>query len=372
MEAKFDKKVIALQEDYAVTSLRRLIERANEVAQEKKWQYGRAALSEIRAIVANMPDSLPKDSTRSDRVPKVDDGDLTNYLLAGCRCPKQLFDRMSRPPLFPLSSGLAVIKDVARTKRILQSVDDTVKELVNSGKACIEVVDAGSGPVALLGLYAALVSNKVRATCIEGNFDSYKFAAEIVKKFGLQDRVRLLHGDALRHTHSAPIDLLLSETMSVGLTNEPMVQIMRNFKPQMGGGGIMIPSEVLVKAAIVDVSALENPRSWVFSRYSWVPVVDRHWHTAASYRAGEALEKIFCEIDLTGLTPGKYAVILSSDVTMGKYRLSDYESFLSLPIEIDDIFGMKMRIEIKGGRARPQKVQIDYAPGQKHACRLLY
>lgn len=361
------------QEDFAVRRLRDLISRSDAAAASEGWRFGASAQAEIATIINRMPDRLPSSPVQQAFTPTIDDGGLASYLLAGCSAPKHLV-HSTRGSEFTLMAGVALLQDVVRSKRLVLSINEAIRNLLSQGLQQVSVVDAGSGPVALLGLCAALASEKVQVTCVELHPDSIDFSRQIIKKFGLSERVKIVSADARSHRHDKPIDLLLSETMSVGLSNEPMVQIMANYKPQMSRTGIMIPSRVVVKACVAEISSLKNPSSWVFSRYSWQPVVSHSWITVADYLAGSSLDRIFCELDLSKLPEGNYLAMLSSDVHCGSFVLADYESYLTLPIAVDNlgVCGSPLKFEINDGPRRPKTVQIDFVPGGSRWGQLIY
>ena len=148
--------------------------------------------------------------------------------------------------------AMACFRDETRTRKFLRALFGGLAELESRSEK-IEVVDAGCGPIPLFGALAALKFGKVSATCIEINESSARIAESVVYNLGLSDRVKVVVGDAMKYTHNKPIDLLVSETMNSGLTEEPLLQIMQNLSPQVAQDGVVIPEWVSVDAGLVDL-----------------------------------------------------------------------------------------------------------------------
>lgn len=181
----------------------------------------------------------------------------------------------------------------------------------------IEMVDAGTGPVPIFGILAALKSPKAKVTCLEINQGSAKMAAKIIEKLCLQDRVKIVCTDATQYQHDKPIDLLISETMHVGLTEEPQAQIFNNLAPQVVPDGVVVPERVIVKAGLVRESQihpamfrtnLKPEQKDHLTQYAFGPV------EIASLTRDNLLEVVNLNLPVDGLEPGSYRVVLSSNV----------------------------------------------------------
>lgn len=150
-----------------------------------------------------------------------------------------------------LKRALACMNEESRTFKFIQALFLHLHDL-EKRRDEIEVVDGGCGPIPLFGIMAALKSEKVRATCLEVNPYSVRMAQQIVKNLGLSDRVKVVLADARQYKHDKPIDLLISETMYVGLTEEPLAQIFANLVPQVAEGGVVVPEWVTIDAGLID------------------------------------------------------------------------------------------------------------------------
>lgn len=137
-----------------------------------------------------------------------------------------------------------------RTFPFLKSIKGRVEQLESMREGGIEVVDFGCGSVPVMGIMAALSSDRVRVTCVEMNEVSAEMAREIIEKRGLSDQVTVVVGDARAYKHSSKIDLRISETMFAGLMDEPLVDIFEKTHDQMADDGFSIPHRIVVEASI--------------------------------------------------------------------------------------------------------------------------
>jgi hypothetical protein len=81
-------------------------------------------------------------------------------------------------------------------------------------------------------------------------------AHEILRNFGLSDRVAVVYEDATKYRHPKPIDLLISETMMSALFSEPLVQIMNNLGPQTSAEKRIVPAKIILRARLDDGEAI--------------------------------------------------------------------------------------------------------------------
>lgn len=136
-----------------------------------------------------------------------------------------------------------------RTRRFLQAIKQRVSEIEarNPSRDTIHVIDAGCGAIPIMGIYAALCSNKVKVTCIEHEKSSHALASQIIHDIELGDRITVHHEDAEQFTPSknaGPIHLVISETMNHGFYDEGITFIMNHLKQFSEPDTFFIPDTV--------------------------------------------------------------------------------------------------------------------------------
>ena len=259
--------------------------------------------------------------------------------------------------------SILCLRDQVRTKRFLLAIKDAVKKLEKKSEI-VYVLDAGCGAIPMLGIYATLCSNKVKCTLLELNPNSYRIAREFIGKFNLEDRVRIFQQDATTYVHDEKPNLLISETMHSGLIQEPMVQIMSNLFPYVVPNGIVLPSKVKIKAALVRVTeVMDCP----YTVGIW-PYLIPKWQEVLDYKPGDKLEKIDFKLSTTDLVPGLYLVLVTSDVDLDSEHLVDYESLLTTPQVVLDKSTIysdlnSWLVTLKPSDIGLKSVHISYRPG---------
>lgn len=97
--------------------------------------------------------------------------DLEGYLvlLAASKNPQSLQIeewKVSYDNAFSRFDSAQILRDQVRTKRFLQGIETVVNQLESEVDGEIRVYDAGCGSLPILGVYAALMSDRVKVTCI--------------------------------------------------------------------------------------------------------------------------------------------------------------------------------------------------------------
>ncbi len=263
-----------------------------------------------------------------------------------------------------LGRALGCMNDEQRTIKFIQGLYGALGNL-DVRREEIEMVDAGTGPIPLFGILAALKSSKVKVTCLELNKGSAKMAEKIIERLGLQERVKVICTDATKYQHDKPIDLLISETMHVGLTEEPQAQIFDNLAPQVNADGVVIPESVIVKAGLVGemdarklAGALPNIKDGLRPefvnrtlQYASAPV------EVAQLSRGSLLDSVRVDLPVDGLPEGDYRLALSSSVRVfGDIVLEKGDS----PITAPSVNGTVLNISDK-----VKRVSAGYVPGTK-------
>lgn len=164
-----------------------------------------------------------------------------------------------------LESGLAIsptlaamcIRELFRTPAFIRGLGDAIRESINPDRP-VRVLYAGCGPYALLALPLMTLFSKgqVVFTLLDIHQDCLDDAMKLIGSFGFSDCVdECLCVDAT--TYRIPADkkpdVIVSETMSVALHNEPQVSIARNLLSQAPDAK-MVPQQVSVEACMLNLA----------------------------------------------------------------------------------------------------------------------
>ena len=218
LEAFIDRVVASSNE------LHFLHTKAKIASLKEHWQ------GDPKTIIDQLIDDMPDDVTiftmnTLDRMPKEEPKPLQLYLLSHARALPEFADSKPDGALSVMES-MCCLRDEIRTKKFLLGVREAIADLDASGTDVIRMCDAGTGAIPILAIYAALCSDKVRCDALELNPNAARIAQEVVREFGLQDRIQVRQTDATKFQPEEPLDFLISETMHSGLTAEPIVQIL--------------------------------------------------------------------------------------------------------------------------------------------------
>lgn len=224
--------------------------------------------------------------------------------------------------------ALACLKEEKRTFPFLKAIRNRMKHLEEMRDGDIEVVDFGCGALPIMGIMAALSSDRAKVICVEMNEVSAKMAGEVIEKHGLSDQITVV-GDASKHVHHSQIDLRISETMFAGLMDEPLVHILESTNNQMSEDGFTIPSRIIVEASLSKVGYA--PFDFTLPLQD-VPV----FNYVPGCFAGLPNAQICFHLplnDLVGADRGmKYALMLGCRVELDdQHVISGEDSMISLP-----------------------------------------
>jgi len=331
-------------------------------AMDRKWyEAGPAKL--IDDMVGGMPDSNPIVSKENIQdLPKNEPTDLELYLLSKLPKIDDFEDAKKEDGSLTVLEALNCLRDKVRTKKFMKAVKDSVQRLdSDTQRDEIYVVDAGCGPLPIMAIYAALSSPKVKCTCIELNPTSAKIARKCIEVFGLQDRVEVIEADATTYKSNNGIDVLVSETMHSALTEEMIVPIMGNLAPSVKQDGEVLPSKIIVEAALIPVGDWAHSGRYMRIGENMHNVFDANWKTVVDYTPGQRLENIDFEMDTEGAQNGSYLLFLTSQVTIGLERLKTFESLITNPQSIRETNGDPVLIDVKNGYH--PKIKVNYKPG---------
>lgn len=165
-----------------------------------------------------------------------------------------------------LPGGLAVspltaarcITDAFRTTQFLRALNGAIAAaLIRFPGETIEVLEAGCGPLAALSLPLAVrhAGRPVRFTLLDANAVSLEHAARLAARLEVFDSVSVLQGDATQLALPRPPHIIVCELIQRGLTREPQAAATLNLGPQLKPGGVFLPAEITVSAALFDAAA---------------------------------------------------------------------------------------------------------------------
>lgn len=282
-------------------------------------------------------DKFDKEDMR-DIVARLRDIILRQIDYYNFECPKKYRDfvHVSCEKGLNASQAIRCLDDYIRTSKFIEALFYHLEDIEKRDDGQIEMVDAGCGPIPLYGLLAAIKSKRVKVTCIEVNPHSVLIARDIVKKFGLADRVSVLERDAETYQHDKDIDLFVTETMYSGLLGgEPMAQIYNNFSSQVKDSGVMIPEAVSVDVGLVDMSTYLMAGCMV--RQTGGVGVDVKLPTACVLDRTHPVKIIEQTIPLKDLPPKRYMILASSTLQLHTERnviLNPFESVITTPVDV--------------------------------------
>jgi len=259
------------------------------------------------------------------------------------------------------TASIMCLRDVVRTKRFLQGITEAVDTLASQQTGPIEVLEAGTGAIPVMLLQAALRSERVHATGIELNPRSATMARQLVAALHLEDRVNIIDGDATRYQPHTPPHLLISETTHSGLSSEPFVQILSNLQPHVRPGGITLPSRVDILAAISSIQTYLKPAAYARLANQPSPVFRADWQRVVRYKPGDDLARINFTIEPGKLSPGRYLVLVASEVEVGTQTLHLGESVITAPRKLRQTTGDDLTFDASDNVS---EIRINYAPGQ--------
>lgn len=344
-------------------SFNKAVEDAKDYSTSVGW--GSVELKSLFDVLISDIRERPKNYTFGEYVEPKERFKIAIFFLSILDRVDLIKDIKTKDGCLSIKDALCALEDEVRTKKFLQAVASAVKELEKrKPEGDIYVLDAGCGPFAVLGLYAALCSSRVRVTGLEINPNSVSLAKEVIGKLNLSDRVNIIEADATKYKVSEKPDLLISETMHSGLSTEPLVQIMKNLVPQLNTGGIVIPQKVDIYSGIIPASEFgASSRKFVLFDIIPVPLVERRLKLVKTYVAGDNLERVKFGLstkDLPESKDGKYVALVSSEVQcFDGIVLPQNCSHITAPTYL--WYGLNQKFLLPKGKF---SIEADYEPGK--------
>lgn len=151
------------------------------------------------------------------------------------------------------------VKEFMRTKRFIRGIFYGIKKAQEKfPNRMIHILYAGTGPFGtlMLPLTTLFTSEEIKFTLLEINPNSIKSLKKVIKAFEVEKYVEeIVQCDATEYKadKEKPIHMVITETMQNALENEMQVSISLNLVPQMEKEGILVPQNISIKAALLDL-----------------------------------------------------------------------------------------------------------------------
>ncbi|HEY0244068.1 MAG TPA: class I SAM-dependent methyltransferase [Mucilaginibacter sp.] len=244
-----------------------------------------------------------------------------------------------------LTSGKAIstikaahcLREFERTRRFLRGINKAIHHLLGqktSGK--INILYAGCGPYATLltPLTSRFTAEQLSFTLLDINPDSLDAVRALYESLGLLPYVKqFLLEDAItyRVTAADDFDIMLSETMLNALRKEPQVSIMANLIPQLKPGGLFIPQEITVNAALLN-SGQEMASFFEAGKRPERMLVGTVYKSGIPMKYPEPVT-----LTMPPVTTHRRLALLTEINVYDNEKLGDYSCSLTLPYRLADL-----------------------------------
>jgi len=151
------------------------------------------------------------------------------------------------------------LEDIPRTHKFIKGINGAVqKVLEDNPEKPATIIYAGTGPFAplVLPLLSLYTPSKLQLILLDVNTVSIESLKKIVKGFDASQYIKAIyHCDAANFILPSEFeaDILLVECMQHGLVREPQVGITYNLLSQMNEEAILVPEEITLHLALVDM-----------------------------------------------------------------------------------------------------------------------
>lgn len=247
-------------------------------------------------------------------------------------------DHLTNEKMFQTENGLVVtpvhaahcLKDLARTTHFLRGIHKAIEHFLKNKKQ-IRILYAGCGPYAtLLTPFTSMYSpEQIHFTFLEIEEVSLHAVNKLYSEWHLTpylDEVRLADATDPDIQFPKRFDIIISETMQVGLKNECQVPITRNLVRFLEEGGTFIPQQI--KLDIYLTGEKQDPL--IADSY------EKLWVGTAYNLDFQAVPEPGYETTLT--IPQSNLEFLKLYTTIhlfGNEKLTAYQSGLTLPLVLD-------------------------------------
>ncbi len=240
------------------------------------------------------------------------------------------------------------VKDLMRTTKFLRGVHAAIQSQLQK-KPKVHVLYAGCGPYATLTtpLTSVFTSDQVQFTLLDIEQVSIDAVSQLYSSYNLQPYVaRYLLADATDPdlTFDDSFDVIISETMQVGLKNECQVPITRNLVKFLTKDGVFVPEKVTLKAALVgDMNPLEPKNA---AREILGTAYDLDFKNVPKVGASTIIKMVESDLNYLEL---QTEIKLFDDIV-----LYAFESGLTIPLTLD---------RYPKGQKRPKELKFTYKEG---------
>jgi hypothetical protein len=281
---------------------------------------------------------------------------------------------------FSLNSGDAIgltwaamcIQDYMRTKRFMDGIYEATGDMlkITTGRP-VHILYAGTGPFAtlLLPLITRFSEQQIQFTLLEVNEPSFNCLQKLVSTLQLEKYIcRIEKADATtwKLPSNEPVDIFISETMQQGLEKEPQVAICMNIVPQLPSNTIIIPEQITLAAALIDLQERIRKKFGHNSSANAVHLLNTIFtlnketimqHAAASQQAGEtspAFPATVATIPAEIAASHQLLYLLTDIVIYKQEKLLMDQSQLTTPLKLADL-----------SQQLPAKIKFQYHTGKK-------
>lgn len=266
-------------------------------------------------------------------------------------------ESISTPQGIAVSQKVAAhcLKDVRRTSQFLRGIHKAIEEKLEKGGK-VNVLYAGCGPYATLvtPLTQLFSSKDVSFTMLDINASSLLAVRKIYAALEVEAFVEeYIEADATDQSLdlNKSFDIIISETMQMGLRNECQVPLTRNLVRFLKPEGHFIPQQVSIDIYVAGNENKYNPKD-----------TPRHL-------LGNAYNLDFLNVPKPFYTSAlavphsdfKYLEMFTSIKVYKNYRLEPYESSLTVPIYLD-----------KFSDRVPSSISFEYQETEKPDFKMVY
>jgi hypothetical protein len=139
---------------------------------------------------------------------------------AGDRKPHQVsFDTDTSHGKFSAANSLTLLQGIHRLQGYIGAIKRWPEQF--------GIMDVGCGAFPILALAAALYHPRAEITGVEINQQSADISEQLVRLFGLSDRIKIVNADISRHKIDSNTTAAVTETFGPALQGEPGPQIVR-------------------------------------------------------------------------------------------------------------------------------------------------
>ncbi len=252
-------------------------------------------------------------------------------------------------------SAAYCLKDTVRTTQFLRGIYQAINDKLNKDKK-IRILYAGCGPFATLAtpLTQIFSSTEISFTFLDINNSSLLAVQKIYEEWKISDFVeQYIEADATDQSLEIayPFDIIISETMQMGLKNECQVPITRNVLRFLKPNGVFIPEQILIDIYLAGKESKynlkESEKLYLGNVYNldYKNVPEPNRKTELNVPKSEF----------------KYLHMLTEIRVYKDFRLSAYDSSLTVPLILN-------RFE----EELPSSIQFEYQETEKPDFKVTY